>query len=329
MDKDYIIEFDQVLPGDIILSADRTLSSKGIRGITLSVHSHAMICVTHACCIHALRSGGVQSINLQRRLFAKPEHVRVLRLKTPDPDALQKACDYARSQIGKQYSVPDALMSGTKGNKVSNRQYCSRLVAECYAYGGIALVPNPQYCTPKHLGKSALLTVVNVTVRKATSEEITFANSPDPVAKQTAITEDMFAKIRKVTGADIQTEDGLLAFLAQDSRLDAEIASIVQSSGYLDMWKYEVIKNKWRYNFDHLAAIDLPPDKLEALCHREIKGADEQLRIFRHMLRTAAAAYKAHSLDYAEQMAELYQNLVSITEMRLDSFQRALAGLRG
>lgn len=327
MTKDYIIEFDQVLPGDILLTADRTLSSKGIRVVTLGDFSHAMICFTHASCIHALPNGGVQSVNLQRMLFVRPEHVRVLRLKAAS-GAIQKACDYARSQIGKQYSMSDAARSVTKRARKTNRQFCSRLVAECYDFAGISLVPDPLRCTPKELGESLLLTEVDVTVRKATSAELAFANSPDPIARQTAITSDMFASIRRVIGTDIQTDEQLLEFLVQDSRKDAEVAAIVRASGYLEMWKGEVAKNKWRYDLDHLAAIGLPADQLEALCHREISGANDQLRIFRHMFEIAAAVHSARSLECAEQMAKLYYHLVYITEMRLDTFRRALVGLR-
>lgn len=327
--KNYLIDYTRLKLGDILLTAEDTKSSKAIRKATKSDFSHAMINVAQGGCIHALPNGGVQSVNLQRILFSDPKHVKVLRATTaPSESDLQMLCDYARTQIGKQYSVRDAAFSGAKGKRVSNRQYCSRLVAESYAYARINLVENPRYCTPGDLDKSKILEKVEVTVREATPKEVEFANSPDPIALQTSITDQMFAGIRKITGVDIQTDEQLLSFLIEHQKFDNAFSSIVRQSGYLDMWKGEILKNNWRYDIDDLMMIKFQIEEFEEFCQNEISLANELMDRFERMLYLYIDLYHQYELEYCSVMVELYKNLVSMTRMRLGTFQQALAELK-
>lgn len=327
--KNYLIDYTRLKLGDILLTAEDTKSSKAIRKATKSDFSHAMINVAQGGCIHALPDGGVQSVNLQRILFSDPKHVKVLRVTTaPSESDLQMLCDYARTQIGKQYSVRDAAFSGAKGKRVSNRQYCSRLVAESYAYARINLVENPQYCTPGDLDKSKILEKVEVTVREATPKEVEFAYSSDPIASQTSIIDQNFAKIRKIAGADIQTEEQLLSFLIENKKFDNDFSSIVRRSGYLDMWKGEISKNNWRYNINELIKIKFLIDDFEKFCQNEISEANKLMNRFNDMLHLYIEIYHRYDLEYCSMMVELYKNLVSMTQMRLGTFQQALAELK-
>jgi len=64
-----ILDSNRLRIGDIILTADRTLLSKGIRQVTGGSFSHAMLYVADHSYIHS-DGGGVHSGNTQRRLLA-------------------------------------------------------------------------------------------------------------------------------------------------------------------------------------------------------------------------------------------------------------------
>ncbi|WP_164966908.1 hypothetical protein [Aliarcobacter trophiarum] len=47
IDKRYIMNYNKLLPGDIILESGKKLHSKAIQVYTKSRYSHAMICLTN------------------------------------------------------------------------------------------------------------------------------------------------------------------------------------------------------------------------------------------------------------------------------------------
>lgn len=98
---------------------------------------------------------------------------KVLRLaKDPGQKITATLCDHARYLVGSQYSVAEAIL--VKGpeftkqfRKNSRKQFCSRLVAQCFQKAGINLVSNANFCSPADLERCGLLVTVPDMVRPA------------------------------------------------------------------------------------------------------------------------------------------------------------------
>lgn len=317
----YILDFPSIKMGDIIFTSNHSFSSKSIRKATKGDFSHAMICVSYGSCIHALPNGGVQSVNLQRVLFDDQSHASVLRFSPSlSIESIRNACNYARSQIGKQYSVPDAAMSLAKAGRQSNRQYCSRLVAESYAYAGIKPFGESNFCTPEDIHNCSSLFEVPNLIRLATQEEIEFAKSFDPVAEQTKITKFVFARIRRVIMKDIQTFEQLSAFVINHKGYDNAISRIISESGYLDMWRYELDKNSWKYDIKYFQSKNLNPIIIPELCEVEIDQSEEQIILYENMKAHYYQLYYLHNVNYGKIMGNLYENLVSMMKSKRETF---------
>lgn len=220
----FILDADRLRVGDIILTADQTLRSKGIRLATGGSFSHAMLYVADHSYIHS-DSDGVHSGNTQRRLFSALGDAAVLRLRNPDPSAVERACVYARTQVGKQYSKTEAFRSrkfrdAAERMEDSNRQFCSRLVAQAYLVAGVPLVPNADYCYPSDFATSQLLQAVAAPLRQAHLAEIEFAHSESPIERQTRANNFILDEVRKLSGSDIQTFEQLPHFLVQNPKHD-------------------------------------------------------------------------------------------------------------
>lgn len=247
----FILKFQEVMqPGDVILTAASTAASYGIRKITKSDFSHAILYVGNSFMHSDL--DGVHSGSPQRLLFESPSHVKVLRLKKQylNHTTIEKICTFARSENGKQYSKIDAARSIKSSNdkRIKNRQFCSRLVAQSFEYANINIVNDPNYCTPHEISISDFFEEVIGVVRLAETEDINFANSHSPLDLQKDITNNLLNDIRTLTGKDIQTLNEIDRFLVQNQSFDTVINEILKNSGYLELWKIDYEKNPWRYD---------------------------------------------------------------------------------
>lgn len=98
MEKKYTIERSLLKRGDIVLTAENTLISKGVRLGTASRYSHASIWV-EGTLIEAVQAG-VFSKNPQRIILDKPSHCVVLRSKKPlSVEEIEQICQYAHSKL--------------------------------------------------------------------------------------------------------------------------------------------------------------------------------------------------------------------------------------
>lgn len=176
--------------GDIILTTTTDMSSKGIRKVTKSDISHALIYIESHCVIDAT-SDGVHSKNTQRLFWEDECAVYVLRLKDElDVSQLHRIVNYIRAKIGTRYSKTEAAKSVSGSAKLPNRkQFCSRLVAQAYFSAGLSLVDDADYCTPQQLKDSTKLFTVQDAIRVASSEEISQSegidNTPQAMLKAT------------------------------------------------------------------------------------------------------------------------------------------------
>ena len=316
----YILDISKLEPGDILLTAQSAATSKIIRKATASEFSHAILYVSRGSYIHS-DGDGVHSGNIQRLLFKHADQVKVFRIEASSPGTIEKACEFARSKVGTQYSVPQAVKSTlyrkSEVTGATNRQFCSRLVAQAYAYAGVILTGNPDYCYPEDLAKSTKLTGVQDCLRLATPEEEDFANSDNPLQKQAEITNFLLMEARELFGKDIQTLEQISAELLQHPEHDESICQIYRSSGYLKMWESDFTKNFWRYNGPIFCAVPISAEELKQLAISELESAIEQDQLFTRMLHIYKTLLISHNLEYLRLNIDLYTTLTTLTKSRV------------
>jgi hypothetical protein len=315
----YFIDISKLQAGDIFLTTQKHIVSKTIKAFTASDFSHAMLHVGDGSYIHS-DGEGVHSGNVQRLLFKKEKYLKVLRLVTEiDRTLINSACIFARREVGKQYSVKDAI--NTKNplskKKESNRQFCSRLVAQSYESSGIKLVTNSSYCSPQEFDDSKLTISIPDCLRVATAEEIEFSKSENPIEKQANITNSIFENVRRVTGEDIQTFEQLLDHLLIDSKHDSQITKIIKESGYLLMWQHEINANPWRYDKKIFLSLPMPKDELHKVAITELESAKNTKERYIFMYEQFMNIWRVQKLQYALINIMLYQQLIEITSQRV------------
>lgn len=320
----YILDINKLEEGDVLLTSQKGLISKTIRKFTNSDYSHAILYVGHGSYIHS-DENGVHSDNIQRLLFKKGKYAKVLR---PRNRAFARAASiFARTEIGKQYSVKDAV--NTKINnqkKPSNRQFCSRLVAQSYEYAGMKLVNNSAYCSPEEINESPKLKMVPGVVRLATDSEVKFASSHNPIYRQSEITNQILRSTRKLTSYDVQTLEELSRYVIKNKQYDTQIVKIFKDSGYLSMWEDEMAKNPWRYDGKIFLSLPIGDEEKRHMATFEIESAIEQLQLYKHNY----SMYKQlsmHGMQYIEMNMQLYNNLINQMNKRQDAADYVLNNL--
>ena len=162
--------------GDIILTSGPNKVSKAVRRATNSDFSHAMIYVQHSSIIDAT-ADGVHASNVQRLFFEEDSVVVALRHRPAlAGETIRKITDFARAATGTEYSKTEAV--GVVARRMrsvgSRKQFCSRLAAQAYAFAGVNLVPDANYCSPEDLRTSELLVEVEDVLLPASEEEVSF-----------------------------------------------------------------------------------------------------------------------------------------------------------
>jgi len=327
----FILDTYKLLPGDVVLTAEKRIRSKAIRKATKSSFSHAMLYLGGSSYIHS-DGAGVHSGNTQRLLFSEQSQAQVLRLCNRQEAEITTICMFARTQIGKEYSVPEAIRSKTERDKNStarlNRQFCSRLVAQAYAKAGLLVVTNPDYCYPRDIANSPLLMKILYCVRKTSAEEIEFARSENPITKQTEITNTIFKTIRSLTGSDIQTFEQISAYLLKNPLYDKEISKIVQDSGYLTLWQTDFIKNPWHYDSAAFLALNIPQSQKLEFANEQRDAAINQLNQFYWMYLQYAQLWQKKQFEYFAINIDLYLKLIELAKARIAAADSVLVNTK-
>lgn len=322
----YVLDLDKLQRGDILLTATRSSVSKGIRKFTGSDYSHAMLYVENSSYIHADQAG-VHSGNSQRLLFEKSEYVKVLRVVENKADNYSdSACGYARGEVGKAYSVKDALSTKNplSRKKRSNRQFCSRMVAQSYDYAGLKLVKDPQFCTPQDLDDSPQTQEVLNCLRVASPEEIMFAQSDSPIEKQTEITNNLLKELRLLAGVDIQTFSQAIEAIQNNPTLDTQASAILKKSGYLTFWHLDVEKNPWRYDYETFISLPFSRSKMISVAGSELERAKKTKDRHLPSYQYYTSMYKKTDLLFVLLMRDLYGMLVGIQVKCIDVYSKIL-----
>jgi hypothetical protein len=242
-------------------------------------------------------------------LFEEESNVMVLR--ATNEQVVLLACDFARSQVGKEYSVKGAINAKVKVplSLDTNRQFCSKLVAKAYEFAGLKLVENADTCMPKEIEESKYLKRVNYITVKANEAEIEFVTSDSPLDKQTEATNKILFAARAIFKNDIQTLSELPHFLFQHPQFDSQLSKVILESGYLTLWDNDRVKNPWRY--DLKAFCDLPISDAEkyALAKKEFDSSKRMLERFGSMLNFYTDTHEKHNLQFTKLHKDLYLKL--------------------
>ncbi|MEZ8115868.1 YiiX/YebB-like N1pC/P60 family cysteine hydrolase [Vibrio splendidus] len=304
----YLLNMGLLKPGDIILTGSDAKLSRVIKKFTKGSFSHAILYVGDGSYIHSDRDG-VHSSNIQRLLFEVESNV--IALRAANEQVVSLACEFARSQVGKEYSVKGAINAKIKAplSVDSNRQFCSKLVAKAYEFAGLNLVENADTCMPKEIEDSQYLERVDNIFVKANEAEIEFAISDSPLDKQTEATNKILFAARSLFKKDIQTLSELPHFLFQQPQFDSQISKVVLESGYLTLWDNDRVKNPWRY--DLIVFCNLPNSGEEKydLAKREFDSSKGMLERFGIMLHFYIDAHKKHNLQFTKLHRDLYFKL--------------------
>lgn len=268
----FVLDMNQLKPGDIILERGYAKHSEIISKHTNSHYSHAMI-YANGTIVEATQNGGVFTRVPNRFTVKDIRDLKVLRLKhSPGEETLKSIYEYAIYLCGSQYSILEAIKVKSPDFvkefvNDGRKQFCSRLVAQCYQKGGINLVDNTNYCSPGDIERSPLLEEVAGAVRCATEEEVLHAQAETPHSIHAQNTNKFITKaldifknhdittignnqeeIAITTLSDIFTAAYNYCLHNTYPYLDKEITNAMYSSGYLDHIDMDRKQNPYRYD---------------------------------------------------------------------------------
>lgn len=318
------IKYENLLPGDIVLTASNSKTGKIIRTFSNGDVSHALICVQVGSLIDSTKDG-VQSRNPQRELFSDDENIFVFRLKSKIEDAaMRKITDYARSQIGTRYSTQEALRTKVSALKPRNRQqFCSRLVARAYAEAGIQLVSDPDYCTPEDIRNSDLLIELQGFTQEVDTEEQLqldrMAKNSFPQLMQEST--NVVLKIARKFDPKIENLHDIDILVRDRPEIDTDIVNAYIDSGYVSLWQTEVNTHPYRYDLNLMNTIQSTDDltDLREYCRATIRE-----------FYTGGTRFATNLVFYQKQQREtprktycimmsLYTKLVEINQKRVET----------
>lgn len=315
----YLIDYRKLEAGDIILTGNKSFIGAVVKVFTFSRFSHAMIWIDSTL-IHS-DGGGVYSKNPQRIIFQKRTQVKVLRFKNR-LNPLQKMIinDHARSLVCTVYStIEAALVKVPIKRPLSERQFCSRFVALCYAQAGINIVKNKYYCSPGELNNPSLFYEVYDAVVSATPEDISFCERRDVNAETQNDTINMLKEIRKIYGQNVQTISHVVDLIIINPDVDAVITDIALKSGYFNHGEVDMEVNSWRYNeseFIEYAKIHNIPINILAKETHDV--GTSSLHVYEKELKKNNDLWnKSGSLFFFHQ-TNLYKQLINMDYIRKD-----------
>ncbi|MNJ24019.1 hypothetical protein D3C77_184230 [compost metagenome] len=330
--KQYLVDISLLEAGDILLTSIGEIPSLGVRKLTKSDYSHAMLYVGNGSYIHSDLKG-VHADNLQRLLLDSPSRVAVLRINRPDRSSIvSEAIMYARRKVGTQYSKREAAGAVVEKLRrdLRNRQFCSRLVAQAFAEAGVLLVADANYCTPQDIFKSIdsnVLVEVPGCVRAASQSELEFANSFSPLEVQRSNTNQFLEEVRRISGSDVQMQEQVAQYVLDHPEHDEAISEALQRSGYLDFWRMDVSINPWRYNAEDFLSLNLAANVLVESARDEIGMATEAIKRFAFMSLQFRELNERFPRRYFQLEGDLFALLVELHTKRRESAQMVLSSL--
>jgi hypothetical protein len=314
------IRGERLQAGDIILTTTTATVSRVIRWATRSDVSHGIVCVQSHSVIDATAEG-VQSRNIQRLFFEDDCGLHVLRYHSgSSPQQTQTICDFVRSQIGAQYSTPEAVRTVFGGaTSWTTKQFCSRLVAQAFNAAGIKLVRNPNYCSPAELQSSEYLREISDCIELVSGEEfVSWQRHPDSTEAMRRATNALLDGARQRNAA-IQTLTDLDIHLIRNPQDDAPFCELLRASGYLIVWQAEQRKHFWQYNLRAMHRARAPEAELLAYCRQIVRDEESGPNRFAINRGQYAQLLRSYDLRFFHLLKELSELLATLHRQRVDT----------
>ncbi|HII1788194.1 TPA: YiiX/YebB-like N1pC/P60 family cysteine hydrolase [Escherichia coli] len=259
----FVLDISKLKDGDVIVEHGYSTYSPTIEKVTKCYYTHAMIYL-EGTIIEATSDGGVFSRVPNRIAVPLEKDLVVLRLKNSlDPYIMNLITSRARELIGSSYSITEAastqIYKNTPAKKVNIKikpkrsQFCSRLVAQCYSYGGVNIVDNIDYCTPKDIFNSIYLQPVHNAIKEGSSEEIYHANIGELHPKHLKSCVAWVKTAKKILAkhdVKVQTINEIIHAVVKlnNTKVDKAVFKAINDSGYLQDYVDDRIQNEYRYN---------------------------------------------------------------------------------
>lgn len=322
----YILKYNDLQRGDIIIDREDSDESRKIRRITRSDYSHARLYVNNS--VMEANGLGVQSVNPQRILYDRSDDVVVLRCKEITEEQKINACLFARSEFAKEYGL-----SGS-----DNSQYCFRLVAEAYQYAGIEITKTHTRCNANDFLNSEKLEVVHDMVREATEKDLEIAYGEGVLKdkghynKQTEVAAEMFSRIRAFVqenggdAATIQDDGRLFSFLVENPKFDSGIVEILRGHEYFQLWKEHEKTHPWELNVAQL--LSKFGIGSGSIAKQILDSCDGDNVIAWHtMHQMSGRIYDEYHLESAKIYRDFYQEILDWNDRRRETAESVLAFL--
>ena len=129
-------------------------------------------------------------------------------------------------------------------------------------------------------------------------------------------TNQFIAKVRQLTGQDIQTFEQINALLISEPHFDKEIVEILETSNYLTLWKIEFEKNPWYYDYEKFKKKHSKNQSESAARIMVITFKDLYQR-FTPMENYYQENFKKTGLVFFKKLFELYTKLNELNNLRL------------
>jgi len=230
----YIFNPYVLLPGDILLM---NTYEEHLRKKMGCKYEHAAIYLGDA---NLIESNGayVTMSHIYSYAFREKDHACVLRMKNLSPVTATDIARNARKQIGREYV--DArqfrhvrVLKNTDVKDTTNRSFCSRLVAQCYAEERITLVPNADYCEPDDFLQSQMLEPVEDGVVPMTADLVKVVMNQQAYRERVETDSpnaEMFALLSELYSDDIQDLGQALHASLRKPELNDRAIAVVRAS---------------------------------------------------------------------------------------------------
>lgn len=276
----WVIDMEKLEVGDIILEHVDGIVGFVVRKFTKSAYAHAALYIGNGRVIEST-SPYVYSRNIQRLIYKKKHHVKILRERCGlDAYAqeliVRKACSYTGATYSKVGALATVLgnigriICSVRDNyfpNLSGWMFCSRMVADIYQQvEDIMITESVEFCKPSDIEKSVDFTEVKGAVFTPSSSYLKMISRPDLVRKNHRRFSVWFAFARFVAGCynfKIKQYSDVYNFLRRYQRFDGVLEKVIRITGYHRTFKDDLKVNPARYDATILSKA-LPEENMRA-----------------------------------------------------------------
>lgn len=321
----YKLDHSKLAPGDVILVGTPDNLSKEVRERTNCDYSHAMLMWDDSL-LHA--SKVIIPENPSRMLYDEGSKACVLRLKEQPGNDLRiyNLLKYARSLVGTYYDF-EAVFAIKRGKKPvynSNRQTCSKFVAECFGYVCLDVVKDYESCTPADLYASESFDHIEDILVEANEWDEEFAKSKDVTKLQyEAIVNVIETLWRWYPDADIMSLEQLNHFVNTNPTEANRISQLLSEVGYYNLWEKEQEYCPYLYDAEQFKSFWRNDAVIAAI---KMKNRSEKIVVEKDVLSTYfhECLSKYGDNDYFHAMLQLQFKVIESANKRIEVANKIL-----